>query len=364
MTENAPTTENALKLTAYFGERKRTDGRFVADAWLDLFGRQRVATSILMRGVEGFGLKHHLRTDTSLTLSEDLPAVAIAVDSHDRIERVLGEAAALPAGGLVTLERARLITGDLASVTLPPELDEATKLTVYVGRRERVHRMPAYLAICDLLYRRGIVGASTLLGVDGTVSGNRERAAFFARNADVPVIVMAVGSGERIARVLPELGGLLERPLLTLERVRVCKRDGELLDTPHELPSTDEHGLAIWQKLTVYTSESQLHHGQPLHRAITRKLRQSGASGATTVRGIWGFHGDHVPHGDRTFQLGRHVPTITIVIDTPERSAASFAIIDEITDRHGLVTSEMVPAMRSSDGREGRGGLRLAWHRF
>ena len=46
---------------------------------------------------------------------------------------------------------------------------------------------------------------------------------FFGRNADVPMMIIAVGEGERIARVLPELGGLLRRPLITLERVRVCK---------------------------------------------------------------------------------------------------------------------------------------------
>jgi len=29
-----------------------------------------IAASILLRGTEGFGLKHHLRTDRSLTLSD------------------------------------------------------------------------------------------------------------------------------------------------------------------------------------------------------------------------------------------------------------------------------------------------------
>jgi PII-like signaling protein len=96
---------------------------------------------------------------------------------------------------------------------------------------------------------RGIAGATVLLGVDGTAHGQRTRARFFGRNVDVPMMIIAVGSGERIERVLPELGGLLRRPLITLERVRVCKRDGELLEAPHVLPATDEHGMAVWQKL-------------------------------------------------------------------------------------------------------------------
>jgi PII-like signaling protein len=356
--------ENCLTLTAYFGERKRAGDRFVAAALLDLYGRAGVATSILLRGVEGFGLKHHLRTDSTLSLSEDLPAVAIAVDTAPRIEAILAEVAEIAGSGLVTLERARMQTEQLASIPLPEQLHEATKLTVYLGRQERVDGKPAYSAVCDLLHRRGVAGASALLGVDGTAHGTRQRARFFGRNADVPMTVIAVGSGERISAVLPEVGALLRRPLVTLERVRVCKRGGELIEAPHALPATDEHGLPIWQKLTVFTSEAQLHDGRPIHRAITRRLRSSGASGTTTLRGVRGFHGDHAPHGDRTFQFGRHVPTLTTVIDAPARIAESFAIIDELTDEHGLVTSELVPAMRTGGGGEGRGGLHLARHRF
>ncbi|HEY7050589.1 MAG TPA: DUF190 domain-containing protein, partial [Mycobacterium sp.] len=103
---------------------------------------------------------------------------------------------------------------------------------------------------------------------------------------------------------------------------------------------------------------------RPIHREITRQLRQTGASGSTTVRGVWGFHGAHKPHGDKLFQRGRRVPAVTIVIDTPERIAASFLIIDELTSEHGLVTSEMVPAVRASAGEDGRGDFRLARHRF
>ena len=352
-------TADCLKLTSYFGERHRSGGAFTADALIELYGRHEIAASILLRGTEGFGLKHHLRTDRSLTLSEDLPLIVIAVDTWSRIETVLPQTIRLNRTGLVTLERARLLT-EVAGPGWP--LDEATKLTIYLGRQERVGRIPAFVAVCDLLHRRGLDGATALLGVDGTAHGRRERAAFFSRNAEVPMMVIAVGSGPRIAEVLPELGALLQRPLLTLERVRICKRDGVLLATPPELPGANDHGMALWHKLMIYTSEAALHHGEPIHRAIVRRLRSAGLSGATTQRGIWGFHGDHAPHGDRLLQLGRHVPSVTVVIDTSERISAAFAVIDELTSERGLVTSETIPAMRASTGDHQRGGTRLATH--
>ena len=343
--------EDALKLTSYFGERQRTaDNGFAADALLDLYGQRGIATSILLRGVEGFGARQRLRTDRSLTLSDDLPLTAVAVDTRSRIEGLLESTSGLLRSGLVTLERARLLTGDLGAVAPIDAPDDETKLTVYLGRQERVYRVPAFVAVCDLLHRRGIAGATALLGVDGTAHGKRQRAAFFSRNAGTPMMVIAVGSGTRIARVLPELGGLLRQPLLTLERVRICKRDGELLCRPpsagESLPPADPTGMPLARKLMVYTSEAALHDGQPIHRAIVRRLRAAGVSGATTQRGMWGFHGDHPPHGDRLLQLGRHVPALTIVIDTPERIQTAFDIIDDLTAEHGLVTCETVPAIR------------------
>jgi PII-like signaling protein len=347
--------EDSLKLTSYFGERQRTaDNGFAADALLDLYGQRGIATSILLRGVEGFGARQRLRTDRSLTLSDDLPLTAVAVDIRSRIEGLLESTSGLLRSGLVTLERARLLTGDM-DVDAPIETPDAeTKLTVYLGRQERVYRVPAFVAVCDLLHRRGIAGATALLGVDGTAHGKRQRAAFFSRNAGTPMMVIAVGSGTRIAHVLPELGGLLRQPLLTLERVRICKRDGELLCPPptagESLPPVDPTGMPLARKLMVYTSEAALHDGQPVHRAIVRRLRAAGVSGATTQRGMWGFHGDHPPHGDRLLQLGRHVPALTIVIDTPERIQTAFDIIDDLTAEHGLVTCETVPAIRPVGG--------------
>ena len=349
-----------VKLTTYFGERQRIGGRFLADRLMDVFAEHELHTSLVMRASEGFGAKHGHRTDRLLTLSEDLPLVSVAVDSPPRIEAALGAVRALPFRGLVTLERARMLTGRLPAFEWPEVQHEATKLTVYVGRQERAAGRPAHQAVVDLLHDAGIAGATVLLGVDGTAHGVRHRAAFVGRNASVPLMIISVGEGRRIAGVLPRLGALLARPLVTLERIRVCKRDGVRLAEPSELPRTDPSGLGVWQKLMVYAGEQSRHRGHPLNPQLIRALRDAGADGATSVRGIWGYHGDHRPHGDRFWQLRRRVPVVTIVIDTPARIRDWFSIVDELTDETGLVTSEMVPAFHATAPDTERGGTRLA----
>lgn len=217
-----------------------------------------------------------------------------------------------------------------------------------------------FLALVDLLHARGIAGATVLLGIDGTVRGARRRARFFARNAEVPLMVISVGSGERMAAVLHELGQLLEHPLMTLERVTICKRDGERLAEPPELPESDEQGSGLWQKLMVYAGEQNRVEDRPLYIELIRRLREAGASGATALRGIWGYHGDHAPHGDRALGLRRRVPVVTTVVDTPARTRRWFEIIDQLTQGAGLVTAEVVPAFRATGAGVLRGGLDLS----
>ncbi|MFG1929216.1 DUF190 domain-containing protein [Mycobacterium sp. NPDC048908] len=349
--------EDYLKLTAYFAERLRSGDRFLADALLDLFGESAVDTSIALRGIASFGPHHELRSDQSLSASEDSPIAIAAVDRAERIAPLADRAVAMTTRGLVTLERARLVGDDPPSGTI--------KLTIYVGRQDRVSARPAHQAVGDVLYRHGFAGVSVFLGVDGTKNGQRRRARFFSRNVDVPVMIIAVGSGPQVLAAIPELQAMLRQPLLTLERVQLCKRDGELLTRPAALPLTDDNGRPLWQKLMVHTSEATLHDGLPIHRAIVQRLFEANAaSGATVLRGIWGFHGDHKPHGDKMFQLTRQVPVTTIVVDSPERIAASFDIIDGLTGRRGLITSELVPALVSIDDGRRRGGTGLARHQY
>jgi PII-like signaling protein len=346
-----------LKLTAYFGERLRHGDHFLSDALLDLYSDNAVDTSIVLRGIASFGPHHVLRTDQSLSMSENSPVAVTAVDEADKMARLANQVSTMVARGLVTLERAQL-----GGTGAPPD---AAKLTIYVGRQDRADGRPAYRAVCDVLHRLGFAGVSAFLGVDGTARGDRKRARFFSRNLGVPVMIIAVGTGRQVVTALPELETLLQAPLFTVERAQLCKRDGKLLARPATLPAADDNGRPLWQKLMVYTSEAALHDGVPIHRAAIRRLFESRtANGATVLRGIWGFHDEHQPHGDTWLQLARRVPVTTIVVDSSDRIAASFDIIDELTGEHGLVTSELVPALLSIDGEDRRGGTDLARHDY
>jgi len=353
-------TADCLKLTTYFGERDRVGGRFLADRLLDIYEGQGLGVSFLMRGVEGFGVKHQLRTDRLLSLSEDLPIVAAAVDEPVRIDATLREIEGLRFDGLVTLERARMLGRGEGLAGSLDEPDSATKLTLYFGRGLRVGRRPAYEAVLARLDSGGVEGATVLVGVDGTLAGTRRRARFWSGNVDVPVMVVSVGRRATFVPLISDLRALLGDAAVTVERVRVLKRDGTMVSEPQEIPLKDPAGRERWQKLMLYSSEQTLFEGRPVHIEAVRRLRRAGASGATCLRGIWGFDGRHAPHGDKFWSVRRRVPTLTVVVDEPARTRRWFAILDELTPERGLITSEIVPAFRATGPAIRLGSLQLA----
>jgi PII-like signaling protein len=343
---SAAVDEDAAVLTSYFRDRHGAGAKFLGGALVDGDRRPPVAAGILVRGIEGYGPGRSWPGSEHVSpLSDDPPLTAVAVDTRPRIEALLDEVAELTQAPLITLERARLLSGEIEPLRLGESATEATRLTIYCSHADRVYQVPAFEAACELLYRRGIAGATVLSGTDGIAGGPWPRVPF-PRHGDAPLMVVAVSSGERIGMVLPELGGLFRHPLMTVTTVRACLRDGQFINRPETLPDEDAAavpaGMASRVKLTVYTSEAARHDGQPVHRAIVHRLRSTGVSGATSVRGIWGFHGDHAPHGDHFRRHGHHVPVVTTVVDAPERIAAAFDVIAAFGPRLSLVTAQAV----------------------
>jgi PII-like signaling protein len=353
----------ALKLWVYFGESQITGADLTSDALMDAMARRRVAASALCRGIEGFGLGRRIHTGRFPDVSTDLPLVACAVDSRERIEALLDDVDSVVADGLVTLEHARLARGeDVAGAEFPSAPGRAAKLTVYCGRRESGEGgpRPAYREAVEVLRRHGAAGATALLGVDGTHHGRRRRATFLSPSREAPIVIISVGRRETLAAALPDLSETLERPLVTLEGIAQLKHDGERLEELPTARDVDPRGLAVWQTIRVYTRQSAQVNGRALHTELTRRLREAGAAGVTTIRGHWGFSSDEPPHGDRFARFASHAPTYTTYIDRPSKVAELWPVVDELTADHGIVTSLLVPAYRERRGERVGGGLRLA----
>jgi PII-like signaling protein len=348
-----------LKLDVYLGDSLASGPHLASDALMACFARHRLEVAALYRGIEGFGIGRRLHTERFPDISTDLPLVAEAIDTRERIEGVLPDVHALVDKGLVTIEHSRLALGDdVRQVEFPDGVGAAGRLTVYCGRGERANGRAAYRAVVDLLRDAGASGATVLLGVDGASRGARRRAGLLSRNVDVPTATIAVGAPDVLLRAVRALPDALARPVANLERIAVVKHDGEVLEP---LPLIADDGAAdeppVWMAIRVYTRQSARTHGGAVYTVLTRRLREAGAAGVTTVRGEWGFSGDERPFGDRFGTVASHVPTYTVLVDRPARIAELWPIVDEITAEHGVVTAAFVPAYRERAGDVAHGRL-------
>ena len=93
----------------FIGESDRWEHRPLALALVELFRQEGLAGATVLRGVAGFGPASIVHTASFLRLSADLPLVIEVVDSQERIDKVLPRIDDMMAGGLVTLERVRVI---------------------------------------------------------------------------------------------------------------------------------------------------------------------------------------------------------------------------------------------------------------
>jgi uncharacterized protein len=68
-----------------------------------------LAGATLIRGFLGFGKSRHLHTERILRLSMDLPMVIEIVDVPEKVDAFLPYLEPMMSGGLVTVERARVV---------------------------------------------------------------------------------------------------------------------------------------------------------------------------------------------------------------------------------------------------------------
>lgn len=330
-------TEDARKLTLYLRESDRgPGGRLVADALFDLFERSALRVSVLVRGVEGFGRSGLVESERLETLAVDLPLVAVAVDRPQRIEQVLEEVRGLMSGGVVTVERARLVTDAMPA---PEPAGPAAKLTVYCGRAERTAGGSAARAVIEHARMHGATAGSVLLGLDGTVHGVRRRARFASSNADVPLMVIVVGPDGAIAAARAGIVEMLDDPVVTLERVAI--------GAPPPTPADESVGSQWWQKLMVHCGADASSDGRPLHLAVLDAIRAGGLAGATSLRGNWGFAAGSRPHGDSARALRRRTPVLTVAIDRPRAVERAWPALESLVAGAGVLTREWVPVVDS-----------------
>ena len=101
--------EDAVLLRIFIGESDRCQHRPLYEAIVLKARELELAGATVLRGPMGFGKSSHLHTAKILRLSMDLPIVIEIVDTAQKINAFLPVLDEMMGGGLVTLERTKVI---------------------------------------------------------------------------------------------------------------------------------------------------------------------------------------------------------------------------------------------------------------
>jgi hypothetical protein len=102
-------TGDRVLMRIHIGERDRFHGRPLYEAIVNLLRERHYAGATVTRAIMGFGATARLHTDKVLRLSVDLPIVVECVDTEEKIDAVLPDLDQMIGGGLITLEKVRVI---------------------------------------------------------------------------------------------------------------------------------------------------------------------------------------------------------------------------------------------------------------
>jgi len=93
----------------HIGESDKWHGQSLHEAIVEMLRKEKFPGATVLRGVGGFGSSSVYHTDKILRLSQDLPIVVEVIESTDRIEQILPRLDEMVEGGLITLEKVRVI---------------------------------------------------------------------------------------------------------------------------------------------------------------------------------------------------------------------------------------------------------------
>lgn len=93
----------------FIGESDKYGGKTLYQYLVELFKKEKLAGTTVLRGVAGFGAKSHLHTDSILRLSSDLPIIIEVIDTKEHLDTVLKKIDSIIQEGLITLEKVNVI---------------------------------------------------------------------------------------------------------------------------------------------------------------------------------------------------------------------------------------------------------------
>lgn len=101
---------------------------------------------------------------------------------------------------------------------------EKLRMRIWIGEGDRYGKEPLYEALVRLFREEGFAGATVVRGIAGYGARSLRRGKGTADlSRDLPVIVIAVDTKEKIDQVMPKIDGMMSGGMITMEPTTVIR---------------------------------------------------------------------------------------------------------------------------------------------
>lgn len=220
----------AKKVTVFLNEDTTRHLTPLHDAVMAFLLHKGVSGATATRAFSGFGSHQQLHTPDVELLAQHLPIRIEFVETPEKVEEVLPTLYEMVSDGLIEVQDTVVVKNARRAPKPEPRTPHerrdahAKMLRVFLGEADRWHGEPLYDAIVKKLRLMDVCGATVYRGILGYgAKGHEHKASFFHVSRDLPIMVSAIDSPEKIAEAAAAIEGMLEDGLIVISDAEIVR---------------------------------------------------------------------------------------------------------------------------------------------
>lgn len=228
----------ARKVSIYVSDGESHRGVPISSAILNFLFYRGVAGAIVTKGSAGFGAEHRLHSSDFVEISDHLPVLVQFVETSEKVDELMEKLQELVGSGMIEIQETTVIkhADDSSQIARTPIRLEGTAciMTIYVGENDRWNGQPLHEALIDAMRSNDISGVTVtrgILGYGAKKEVHKERT--FRISSDLPIVLSAIDSREKLQQLMPLLDNMLEQALVVFS-------DAEIVTYAHRPTPTSE----------------------------------------------------------------------------------------------------------------------------
>jgi PII-like signaling protein len=233
----------AKRVTVYLNEDTRGSYGPLYQSVMDFLFHKGVPGATLLRAHSGFGPHHRIHSAGMEATMEHLPVRVEFVDTAERVERLMPLLYDMVTDGLIEVQDTTIVKAvaeDRAATNAPlvrhREERPAKLLRVFLGEADEWEGCPLYDAIIKRLRMLEIAGATVYRGILGYgAKGRTHKESFLHLSRDLPVMISAVDTPEKINEAIAAIEEMLGDGLIAVSDVNMIR-------LVHAIPAEESHG--------------------------------------------------------------------------------------------------------------------------